>query len=77
MTELDVQYLNRQAGEWQRFNMNQHIAENQRQNYLECLIPGEKDAEVLRYLGLFIIRLNRDIQIRTNDYNHFGVRFKY
>ena len=57
--------------------MNKHIAENQRQNYLECLITGEKDSEVLRYVGLFIIRLRLDIEIRTNDYDQPDVRFKY
>jgi hypothetical protein len=67
--------LNRQAEEWQWFNMNEHTTEDQRRNYLECLITGERDTEVLRYIGLFVIRLKPDIQIRINDDNQANVRF--
>jgi hypothetical protein len=55
--------------------MNEHTTENERQNYLECLVTGEKGTEVLRYIGLFIIRLKPDIQIRINDVNKVDVRF--
>ncbi len=55
--------------------MNEHTTEDQRRNYLECLITGERDTEVLRYIGLFVIRLKPDIQIRINDDNQANVRF--
>jgi hypothetical protein len=55
--------------------MDEHITEDEHRNYLECLITGERDTEVLRYIGLFVIRLRPNIQIRTNDYNQTDVRF--
>jgi hypothetical protein len=69
ITERDVQHWNTETEEWEWFNMNEHTTENERQNYLECLVTGEKGTEVLRYIGLFIIRLKPDIQIRINDEN--------
>ncbi|CAF3763721.1 unnamed protein product [Rotaria socialis] len=71
-TKRRIEYRNNDDDDWQLFDMDQHIDDNERSHYLECLVRYLFPAGLVQYTGLFIIRLKPNIQIRiAKTYSNF------
>ena len=63
MAAHDIRYWNDQHKEWQYFDLNEYVKENEREEYLECLVTGVQNTADLRYIGLFVVNLQPSIRI--------------
>ncbi|CAF1683220.1 unnamed protein product [Rotaria magnacalcarata] len=66
-TKKYIEYRNSDDDDWHLFDMDKHIDDNERSHYLECLVKYPSPTELVQYTGLFIIRLNPNIQIRIAE----------
>ncbi len=57
--------------------MDEQIEEDERRIYLECLVKSIEKTTFLRYIGIFVIRLNPNIQIRVKDPRKSDVSVQY
>jgi ribosomal protein S17E len=60
-----VEYRDNDNDEWQLLDLEKHVEYIGHHPYLECLFKSRKDSEYDRYIGMFIIRLKENVQLRV------------
>lgn len=62
------------AGQWEPFNINDHMSKLKECTYLECVLENHSGNNIWEQLvGIFVVRLWAPLTFRIKSYEHYQV----